>query len=332
MEKKEIVLVLAHGFLGWGEDGAVSQRKRERAYFYGVENFLRMEYGGRAGLELSIVAPTVPAAQSVEQRGKVLMQSIDSELEKRSKKTRAHILAHSMGGLDARWVIVQEGMAGKIASLTTIATPHRGTTIGNWAYQELSPATMIVRGLFELDEVRESIRRQLPILKETPSDQLEFYNHLLRNYMHASKDQLEQALHALTLEGSARFNEAQAPLEAAVRARTQDRVAYFAYGGRMMPGQTRVLVPTREIIEHFGTKEETRACGSENRPCNDGAVSIWSAHYPWDDSGADYVRTLPFDHFMQINWRIPDRRPDDALEERLKILYREIIEKILSVG
>ncbi|MCL1974989.1 MAG: hypothetical protein FWG61_02345 [Firmicutes bacterium] len=40
---------------------------------------------------------------------------------------RVNIIAHSKGGLDARYMISSLGMADKIASLTTIATPHHGS-------------------------------------------------------------------------------------------------------------------------------------------------------------------------------------------------------------
>jgi triacylglycerol lipase len=40
---------------------------------------------------------------------------------------KVHIIAHSMGGLDARAMIARLGMADKVASLTTIGTPHHGS-------------------------------------------------------------------------------------------------------------------------------------------------------------------------------------------------------------
>ena len=40
---------------------------------------------------------------------------------------KVHIIAHSMGGLDARHMIVDKGMADHVATLTTIGTPHLGT-------------------------------------------------------------------------------------------------------------------------------------------------------------------------------------------------------------
>jgi triacylglycerol lipase len=43
-----------------------------------------------------------------------------------------NLIAHSMGGLDARYLITHLGMANRVASLTTIAAPHRGTTVADW--------------------------------------------------------------------------------------------------------------------------------------------------------------------------------------------------------
>ncbi len=40
---------------------------------------------------------------------------------------RVHIFAHSMGGLDARWMIYKYNLPHRIASVTTIGTPHHGS-------------------------------------------------------------------------------------------------------------------------------------------------------------------------------------------------------------
>src|SRR5262249_46509671 len=43
-----------------------------------------------------------------------------------------NIVAHSMGGLDARFLLSHLGMARRVLSLTTVSTPHRGTTLADW--------------------------------------------------------------------------------------------------------------------------------------------------------------------------------------------------------
>ncbi|MEX0944686.1 MAG: hypothetical protein WD513_06285 [Balneolaceae bacterium] len=42
---------------------------------------------------------------------------------------KLNVVAHSMAGLDMRYAITHLGMADKVASLTTIATPHHGTSL-----------------------------------------------------------------------------------------------------------------------------------------------------------------------------------------------------------
>jgi triacylglycerol lipase len=44
-----------------------------------------------------------------------------------TNKEKVNIIAHSKGGLESRYMISSLGMADKVASLTTIATPHHGS-------------------------------------------------------------------------------------------------------------------------------------------------------------------------------------------------------------
>jgi triacylglycerol lipase len=50
-----------------------------------------------------------------------------------------HILAHSMGGLDARHLISRLGFAPRVLSLTTLGTPHRGSPFADWSLRRLGP-------------------------------------------------------------------------------------------------------------------------------------------------------------------------------------------------
>jgi triacylglycerol lipase len=43
-----------------------------------------------------------------------------------------NLIAHSMGGLDARYLITHLGMADRVQTLTTVCTPHRGTYLAEW--------------------------------------------------------------------------------------------------------------------------------------------------------------------------------------------------------
>src|SRR5262249_9575916 len=46
---------------------------------------------------------------------------------------RVDIIAHSLGGLDARYALSHLGLAAKVRSLVTVGTPHRGTPLADLA-------------------------------------------------------------------------------------------------------------------------------------------------------------------------------------------------------
>jgi triacylglycerol lipase len=43
-----------------------------------------------------------------------------------------NLIAHSMGGLDCRFLISRLGLADRVRSLTTVASPHRGSYLADW--------------------------------------------------------------------------------------------------------------------------------------------------------------------------------------------------------
>ncbi|MDR0532246.1 MAG: triacylglycerol lipase [Oscillospiraceae bacterium] len=63
---------------------------------------------------------------SIEQSAAVLQKTVDGILAK-TGASKVNIIAHSKGGIEARYMIASLGMADKVASLTTISTPHRGS-------------------------------------------------------------------------------------------------------------------------------------------------------------------------------------------------------------
>ncbi len=61
-----------------------------------------------------------------------------------------NVIAHSMGGLDARHMITHLGMAGQVRTLTTVATPHRGTYLADWfhtAFRQRVPLLLALEAL-----------------------------------------------------------------------------------------------------------------------------------------------------------------------------------------
>jgi triacylglycerol lipase len=91
-------------------------------------------------------------AAGVDQRAGDLKKFILRTLEEK-RCEKVNIIAHSMGGLDARHMLFNyrgEGIHAHIASLTTISTPHAGSPFADWGTDHL-PHVIPVAGKLGLD-------------------------------------------------------------------------------------------------------------------------------------------------------------------------------------
>lgn len=113
-------IVLAHGLFGFSRIGVGPLTLT--SYFRGIPQALRAA-GNRV-----LVSRVHPIA-SVEFRARRLGHRIQTYLPDEP----VHIIGHSMGGLDARRLLDEPGWRDRILSLTTIATPHLGTIIADFA-------------------------------------------------------------------------------------------------------------------------------------------------------------------------------------------------------
>lgn len=68
---------------------------------------------------------------AVETNAAQLKEEIESILS-RTGAEKVNVIAHSKGGLDAKYMITSLGMAERVASLTTLCTPHAGTPIASF--------------------------------------------------------------------------------------------------------------------------------------------------------------------------------------------------------
>ncbi len=109
-------LVLAHGFAGFDRIGPVE-------YFYQVPELLRGD-----GHQV-YVAQVDPFDDSYS-RGEELLAYVQAVLAQ-SGAAKVDIIAHSQGGLDARYVA--HAFPTGVAAVVTIATPHRGTPVADLA-------------------------------------------------------------------------------------------------------------------------------------------------------------------------------------------------------
>jgi triacylglycerol lipase len=111
-------LVFCHGMLACTM--LRMQLSKNCNYFAVMEDVLRQR-GFHA------LFPVVTPTGGVAARAAELREQIRSWTDE-----PVNIIAHSMGGLDARWMITHLGMADRVKSLTMISTPNRGSYLADW--------------------------------------------------------------------------------------------------------------------------------------------------------------------------------------------------------
>ena len=140
------VIVLAHGLLGFGD---MLPRTLSFLpcvhYFNGIAKRLRK-------LGHTVLEPQVSPIGSIQVRGDALAQEI---LRQTNPGDRVHILAHSMGGLDARYAISKTAdLVERVATLVTIGTPHRGSPVADAVVNRTGPL---------LESIPDRLRRRLEL-------------------------------------------------------------------------------------------------------------------------------------------------------------------------
>lgn len=115
-------IVLVHGILGFREKFGIE-------YFRGIAEHFQ-EKG------LKVFVPVLDPTRGIEFRGGQLRDQINSALGsgKLDPAQKTHIIAHSMGGLDSRWMLSPANpnrIQASVRSLTTISTPHHGSPIAD---------------------------------------------------------------------------------------------------------------------------------------------------------------------------------------------------------
>jgi len=129
-ESQTAPMVLVHGIFGFSQLTLGGLKVAD--YFRDIPDALRRD---------GHVVPTPPQlnpAGSIVERAQDLKNYLQSNSEVLDKKV--HIVAHSLGGLDARFMISKLDMADRVLSLTTIGTPHHGTPIADIVNEHTNPA------------------------------------------------------------------------------------------------------------------------------------------------------------------------------------------------
>lgn len=158
---RQAPIVLVHGLLGFVRIGL--GRFELKHYFPGIES--RLETAGHRVRAANLSRTRGVKARALELR-RFVRDAFPGE--------RVHIFAHSMGGLDARYMISKLDMADRVLSLTTIGTPHRGSAFADWGIHKLGWCLRPIFHMFNMspdafyDLTTENCRRFNEEVKDVP--------------------------------------------------------------------------------------------------------------------------------------------------------------------
>ena len=115
-------LILVHGILGFREKFGIEYFRNVAEHFTGQGH--------------QVIAPILDPTRGIEFRGAQLRDQINAAFTAGSldRGQKTHIFAHSMGGLDSRWMLSPVNpnhIQTPIRSLTTISTPHQGSPVAD---------------------------------------------------------------------------------------------------------------------------------------------------------------------------------------------------------
>lgn len=130
-------VVLCHGLFGYNRLGPSSMPWLQVSYWKGAEEALQ-------SIGCQVYTSRVAPVASLKTRAHELRRFLEG-LSQEKGISKFNLIGHSMGGLDARYMIShlsESKNAFTIASLTTIATPHRGSSFMDYLRDTIGIASV----------------------------------------------------------------------------------------------------------------------------------------------------------------------------------------------
>ena len=134
---KQPVIVLHHGLFGFA--------RKQLAPGVGLEYFHRIS-GSLESDGHSVVATQVSPVASIARRAEELAEQVE-QLD----GAPIIVLAHSMGGLDARYMLSRLHRGRDVAALVTIGTPHHGTSFADWVVRQFGKKLKLEQFIDRMD-------------------------------------------------------------------------------------------------------------------------------------------------------------------------------------
>ncbi|MBX3262429.1 MAG: alpha/beta fold hydrolase [Labilithrix sp.] len=284
-------IVLMHGMAGFGklEVGPV-----EITYFKGVVEDLAKN--GEA-----VYVTLAPPYATSEVRAQAVAKQIDDILA-RTGKAKVNLVAHSQGGLDARVLASPNGLGygDRVASVTTIATPHRGSKVADAALGLLKylPASQI-------DELTNAL---LSIVQKTAYE-LQTDPTFREQLVLLSEKHMKEVFNPTFVDDPNVVYKSYA-------GRSNLRSGIFACDGSVYPNEpTKLdavqlpLLPTAIFLEEGKLK------------VNDGLVTVESAKW------GTFEQCVPADHLKEVGQLGPSAASFDHVA-----MFRDIVARVRQAG
>ena len=283
-------IVLFHGMGGFKtlELGPI-----EISYWNGVAEDL-------ASRGNAVFVTIAPPFDTSEERAEALSKQVDWVLARTGKK-KVNIIAHSQGGLDARVIASPQGLhyGRRVASVTTVATPHRGSKIADAVLDllRLVPPELIdgvtgaVLGVLQkaVYGVQRDPRLRAQVTELSEKYMAEVFNPKYRN---------ARSVRYTSYAGRTNFQTGIGPCDDGVSWNNPFQVAFSP-----------LHVATALFLEEGRFK------------ANDGAVTVESAKW------GQFQRCVPADHMSEVGQRTPFASEFDHVG-----LFREIVADLRDHG
>ncbi|KAI8866880.1 alpha/beta-hydrolase, partial [Ramicandelaber brevisporus] len=264
-------VVLCHGLFGYDYKGFESMPALQLHYWRGVKATLEK-------LGATVYVARVASTGNVRQRAEqlhALLSSIAAKSDSTAAATaeadgrpRINLVGHSMGGLDGRYLVSHvRPHEYDVVSLTTVATPHRGSPFMDWCRDVLGLASIPPPDGIPADtteRIRSYVAAQLTGASRSVVDALTACLQLMADkpaYIFLTTDYCKRVFNPNTPDSP--------------------RTRYYSYGAIADPadiGWLTVLKFTQSVV-------------SARAGPNDGVVPHNSSRW------GTYVETLPADHF-----------------------------------
>lgn len=136
-------IILAHGILGFDEIGVAG---------FSILNYFKDVEAELTSKGHKVYAPDVSSFGSIVRRAEEFEKKVISFCQENGIAGRSlHIIAHSMGGLDARHALAQSSKLSQLTkSLVTLGTPHKGSPIADFIAKDLIFTRLIYGGLLNV--------------------------------------------------------------------------------------------------------------------------------------------------------------------------------------